>query len=83
MEAVGIVAAIALCAGVGLTAFDHLLTLTVGTSDRNEDHRISFQDKGVPWHTSQFKYRSVTLPKHRHPLKLILRLRGVVSLTVF
>ena len=62
MGAVRIVAALALFAGVGLAAFDHLLALTVGTSDRNEGHRLSFQEKEGLWHTFHFKYRSVTLP---------------------
>src|SRR5262245_14928636 len=42
---------------------DHLLALTVGTSDRNEGHRFSFHEKGEPWHTFQRKYRSVTPPR--------------------
>src|SRR5215470_6194312 len=62
MGAVGIVATIALFPGVGLAAFDHLLALIVGTSDRHADHRTPFQEQGLPWHTFQFKYRSVTPP---------------------
>jgi hypothetical protein len=47
----GIVAAIALFAGVGLAALDHLLALTVGTSDRNEGHRLPFHEQESLCHT--------------------------------
>jgi hypothetical protein len=44
MHAVRIVAAIPLLPGVGLTAFDYLLALTVGTLYRDECHRPPFQE---------------------------------------
>jgi hypothetical protein len=40
MRTVGILAAIALLLGVGLAAFDHVIALTIGTSYRNEYHRV-------------------------------------------
>jgi hypothetical protein len=56
------VATIALFASVGLAAFAPLLALTVGTAHGNESQRIPFQEKGLPWHPFQCKYRSVTSP---------------------
>ena len=47
MEAGGIVAAIALFAGVGLAAFDHVVALTIGTSHRNEDHHLTLSEERV------------------------------------
>jgi hypothetical protein len=62
MGAGGIEAAVALLTGVGLAAFDYVLALTVETAHWNEGPGLPFHKKEPPWHSFQWKYRSVTSP---------------------
>src|SRR5215471_7199442 len=57
-----VVTAITLCAGLGRSALDHLITLTMRAQHRNEHHDILLVKKVTSWHTSGQKATSETLP---------------------
>jgi hypothetical protein len=65
VRAVRLLAAIALFAGLGLTAFDDLIAVTRGTGHGNKDHGHLLSMVASPWPTFQCKYRSETRPSHR------------------
>jgi hypothetical protein len=57
-----VLAAIALFAGFGGAALDHLIALTVGAEHGNEHHDILLVKRMSAWHTSGPKSTSDTLP---------------------
>ena len=60
MGTIRILAAVALLAGIGFTAFDDVVTLTVGTRHSHQHHSFSLQMREEAWDSSVCKSISRT-----------------------